>query len=512
MKKIKGLSFLGVLSVLTVVLFLAGSSFMQGQDSGDTWAVRIPTQTEATNNGLMFYGMDSTDGLYENNGSTIEVKVYKNSMSGSWNRYYDFVYNFDFKLTNDNLDTGVQPTNYVGFQNVASLYDVGYPDNDKYCCQFPSTSYGSTPGSCNAGCMAEFLNNNTHPYNYNGTGDYQYFWYRIDVFDQDIENMTPGEVYTFGSASDPGDPGDYLEIVTRYRQECYTDPAYHDVVLDRSLNYWRAIDKGNAHNIVIKRLNSSEIAELGIDCDGVWRVFVYDYDPNGSGDPYLNVEERYCTEERNKSTWVYPMQAKGNFHFYVDFIKNPGTSTEPEPEEPPAAPSGLDAAASSCSQIDLSWTDNSDNEDGFKIERDGAEIATVGAGVTSYSDTGLSGDTTYTYMVGAYNSAGTSWSGSASATTDPCSTELIAPDGLKAKQPGRSPKVQLEWNDNSTNEVGFRIYRTIGSTTSMLIELGPNTTSYEDNNFTSGETYTYTVCAYNDSGESCSSSVDITTK
>jgi len=130
-----------------------------------------------------------------------------------------------------------------------------------------------------------------------------------------------------------------------------------------------------------------------------------------------------------------------------------------------------------------------------------------------FSDTGLDESTAYTYIVGAYNSAGTSWSGSASATTPECVAEPPdAPTGLKAKQPGRAPKVQLEWNDNSTNEVGFRIYRTIGSTTSMLIELGPNTTSYEDNNFTSGETYTYTVCAHNDSGESCSSSVDITTK
>ena len=39
------------------------------------------------------------------------------------------------------------------------------------------------------------------------------------------------------------------------------------------------------------------------------------------------------------------------------------------PPAPPLAPSGLMATAVSSSQIDLSWSDNSDNESGFEIER-----------------------------------------------------------------------------------------------------------------------------------------------
>ncbi|MFW6140559.1 MAG: fibronectin type III domain-containing protein [Acidobacteriota bacterium] len=518
MKKIKGLGFLGVLSVLTVVLFLAGGSFMQAQDNEDTWAVRIPTQTEAADNGLMLYGMEGADGtyLYENNGTTIEVTVQKNSISGPWNRYYDFVYKFNFKLTNDNLGTGAQPTNYVGFQNVTGLYEVTYPDDDKDCCQFPDTSYASSPGNCQAECMAEFLNN-IHPYS-DGVAEngYQFFQYQITVYDQDIESMSSGEIYTLGTSSDPGEPGDLLGMAARYREGCYEEPTYHDVEFYRSINYWRACDNNNALNMVIIKLDSYDI-----ECDGAWRMLVYpgDYPDDGiyaGEEAYLRVKERYCTEERNKSTWVYPMQAKGNFHFYVDFIKNPGTSTEPEPEEPPAAPSDLGATAIACDQIDLTWSDNSDNESGFEIERttDG-QTFTVSANTTSYTDNiNLNENTTYSYRVRAYNDAGYSdYSNEASATTPECVAEApAAPTGLTAKQPGRSPKVVLKWNDNSTNEDGFRIYRTIGSTTSMLIELGPNTTSYEDTTFTSGETYTYQVCAYNSSGESCSSTVEITTK
>jgi hypothetical protein len=71
-------------------------------------------------------------------------------------------------------------------------------------------------------------------------------------------------------------------------------------------------------------------------------------------------------------------------------------------------PSGLTATAICNTQINLSWTDNSNNEEGFKIERKtGAagswvEIATVGAGVTTYQDVGLTSETTYWYRVRAY--------------------------------------------------------------------------------------------------------------
>lgn len=107
-------------------------------------------------------------------------------------------------------------------------------------------------------------------------------------------------------------------------------------------------------------------------------------------------------------------------------------TTQPPPEQPPAAPSNLTATAVSSSQINLSWTDNSGDETGFKISRkEGAngsysEIATAGANVTNYSDTGLSAQTTYYYKVLAYNGAGNSGeSNEANATTDaPSSGEL----------------------------------------------------------------------------------------
>jgi len=96
------------------------------------------------------------------------------------------------------------------------------------------------------------------------------------------------------------------------------------------------------------------------------------------------------------------------------------------PSPSPAAPGSLAASAVSKSQINLSWTDTSNNEDGFKIERATGKggfsqiPVSVGAGITSYSDLGLSANTSYTYRVRAYNTAGNSgYSNTATAKTRP---------------------------------------------------------------------------------------------
>ena len=90
---------------------------------------------------------------------------------------------------------------------------------------------------------------------------------------------------------------------------------------------------------------------------------------------------------------------------------------------PPPAPSNLLAQALSKSQIQLSWTNNTGNQDGVIIERcKGAtctnftQIAIVTG--STYTDSGLSANTTYRYRVYAYNTAGNSpYSNTASAKT-----------------------------------------------------------------------------------------------
>ncbi len=75
-------------------------------------------------------------------------------------------------------------------------------------------------------------------------------------------------------------------------------------------------------------------------------------------------------------------------------------------ENKPSAPSGLTATAVSNDQINLSWNDNSGNEDGFRIYRstDGTSftlIKTVGTNVKTYNNTGLASNRRYWYKVAA---------------------------------------------------------------------------------------------------------------
>ena len=79
----------------------------------------------------------------------------------------------------------------------------------------------------------------------------------------------------------------------------------------------------------------------------------------------------------------------------------------------PIAPSNLIGTVSSTTQINLSWTDHSTNESGFKIERKTGSgnysiIGTTVTDVSIFNDTGLNPSTTYTYRVYSNNAVGNS--------------------------------------------------------------------------------------------------------
>jgi len=195
--------------------------------------------------------------------------------------------------------------------------------------------------------------------------------------------------------------------------------------------------------------------------------------------------------------------------WYVDdiVIVAPLTATAPSP------PSGLAASAVSTTEIRLTWTDASNNEDGFKIERspDGMTFtlrAQVGPDATSYQDTGLAPSTRYYYRVYAYNVVGNSApSNTANATTQAPPSIPAAPTGLSATAaPG--PRIDLAWTDASSNETGFKIERsTDGTTFTSLTTVGANQTSYGNPNLSPATTYWYRVRATNSSGDSAPSNV-----
>ena len=129
---------------------------------------------------------------------------------------------------------------------------------------------------------------------------------------------------------------------------------------------------------------------------------------------------------------------------------NTASATTPT-SGPPAAPSNLTATATSSSTITLTWSDNSTNETGFKVERAPsatgvyAQVGTPAAGSSNYNDLGLAASTTYLYRVRATNASGDSaYSNTASATTQ-APTPPAAPSNLVATTTSSSA-IALTWN------------------------------------------------------------------
>jgi titin len=188
------------------------------------------------------------------------------------------------------------------------------------------------------------------------------------------------------------------------------------------------------------------------------------------------------------------------------------TASDTSLVSPPAAPSALAATAVSSSQIDLAWTDNASNEDGFRVERKAAsdtaytEIASLGANTASYSSTGLTANTQYSYRVRAFRNSGSAksfsaYSNVASGTTP--NEPPAAPSDLIATAVSTS-QINLAWTDNATTEDGFKIERKAASDTaySEIASPGANTTSYSDSTLTANTLYSYRVRAHNAGGNS----------
>jgi len=170
---------------------------------------------------------------------------------------------------------------------------------------------------------------------------------------------------------------------------------------------------------------------------------------------------------------------------------------------PPVIPANLKTTTVSATQIDLTWTDKSSTETGFKIERKTgvagvyALIATVAANAVKHSDNGLSDGTLYVYRIAAYNAGGSSAYSSESATTT-VSLALLPPVNLAATV-SSSAQINLSWTDQSTNEDGFKIERktAAGLAFAEIAAVGVNVTSYFDGGLMAGTNYSYRVVAFN---------------
>ncbi len=179
-------------------------------------------------------------------------------------------------------------------------------------------------------------------------------------------------------------------------------------------------------------------------------------------------------------------------------------STDPVEPTRPEAPSNLVAATIDTASISLSWQDNSDNEEGFRIYRwDGVQwgaIGTTAANTMNDTVAGLWPGTEYSFRVKAFNSVGESdFSNSAVVSTE----QILIPwaPGNFTLQPLDYKRIFISWTDNSDNETGFNLQRRLQAGHFVTIAVIPsNDTSYSDNFLSSQTLYYYRIGAIGQDG------------
>ena len=150
--------------------------------------------------------------------------------------------------------------------------------------------------------------------------------------------------------------------------------------------------------------------------------------------------------------------------------------------------------------VDLNWTDNSCDEDGFKIERATsaagpyAVIIALGSSASAWTDHTLAfGPENYYYRVKSYRLECDSGPSNVAAvpgrwptpTSAPVCADVAAPSGLIVARQYPSDGhflTDLQWQDNATNETGFAVERAAASEGpwGYVGSLGPDSTQFTD--------------------------------
>ncbi len=173
---------------------------------------------------------------------------------------------------------------------------------------------------------------------------------------------------------------------------------------------------------------------------------------------------------------------------------------------PPAAPTELVGRAPNSSVVNLSWTDNADNEAGFLIQKqhdnDGwLSAAELEADITSFNDEVVQPTWTYMYRLRAQNEGGGSdWSNVI--TVDVPNGPPLVPGNLQATAQGLSV-IQVVWQDRAATESGYIIERRVAGEGdfSFLFVAAENASLYVDEGLEMETTYEYRVKAYTENGD-----------
>ncbi|MBK8549814.1 MAG: T9SS type A sorting domain-containing protein [Ignavibacteria bacterium] len=175
------------------------------------------------------------------------------------------------------------------------------------------------------------------------------------------------------------------------------------------------------------------------------------------------------------------------------------------------APSNLEAEPEEFSYIKVKWDDNSNNEQGFYIERSYTgdtsvaweTIGSAGQNADRFLDYWVTNNVRYYYRVYAYaGNLRSDYSNIADtiAIIDTANIPL-APSNLILTD-STPTSITIEWQDNSDNELGFIIARREeGQMLFQYIDtVGLDILTYQEVGLTPDNVYYYKVCSYNTFG------------
>jgi hypothetical protein len=229
----------------------------------------------------------------------------------------------------------------------------------------------------------------------------------------------------------------------------------------------------------------------------IWRKINFD----GTYQEYLNVEGNVfnINDENLDPAIMYSYKVKGFNQFggseFSDEVNTFGVGSSGDLYPP----TNLIATARGTILVRLEWTDNSENENLFAIERrqendEFLKIGVVDRNVTNFADSanGLVAGGKYYYRIKAYSNSDSAWSNES--FTQTYWYGIIRPTNLQGIYLGNG-KIVLTWNDDDNTNTIFEIERTVDGEEqfTMIATIPGDQNTYLDENLLTQRSYIYRV-------------------